>query len=78
MAKKICVIDGDQTRTAESYFFCERRSARLTVWSEKIDLNTVCDAFVLACQKRGKRLLPVVCALVYAWCTARGRYKHCE
>lgn len=78
MSKKICVIEGDQTRTAESYFFCERRPAGLTVQSENIDLNTVCDAFVSACQYRGKWLLPVVGALIYAWCTARRRYKHCE
>lgn len=78
MSKKICVIDGDQTRTAESYFFCERRPAQLLVLSENIDLNTVCDAFVSACQYKGKWLLPVVCTLIYAWCTARGRYERRE
>lgn len=75
MARKICVIDGDQTRTAESYFFCERRPARLLVLSENIDLNTVCDAFASACQNKGAGLIHVVCALIYAWCSLRRRYE---
>lgn len=78
MAKKICVIDGDQTRTAESYFFCEKRPSAMTVWSENIGTLDVCDALVSACRKNGVGLLRVVCALIYAWCTARGRYERRE
>lgn len=78
MAKKICVIEGDQTRTAESYFFCEKRPSAVTVWSENIGTLDVCDALVSACRENGVGLLRVVSSIVYAWCTLRRRYKHCE
>ena len=75
MSKKICVIEGDQTRTAESYFFCEARPTNFIVWCENIDLGTVCDALTSACKSGGIGLLRIVGALIYAWCTEQRRYE---
>ena len=75
MSKKICVIEGDQTRTAESYFFCEKRPSKLLVWSENISTGDVCDALVSACKSGGIGLLRTVCTLVHAWCTMQRRYE---
>lgn len=75
MAKKICVINGDQTRTAESYFFCEKLPSRVLVWSENIGILDVCDALVSAFRTNGVGLLRVVSCIIYAWCTMHRRYK---